>query len=128
MLRIGSSGAHGILHVSGATYTFDPSRTGGTDLDGDGRITAFETDRLCDVQVGGKPLDPAKTYRVVVSNFLLGGGDHLGPALSGARVAAEGGLLRDAIATWLHERGACIGSEAAPSPRADRIRVGACAP
>ncbi len=110
MLRIGSSGKDGLLQVSGASYAFDPSRTGGSDLDGDGEVEDWERDRLCDVRVGGEPLDPVRTYRVVVADFLHDGGDHLGPAFTGTRVLGEGPLVRDAIEAWVKAAPACLSS------------------
>lgn len=124
-LRIGASGAHGVLQVAGLSYGFDPARTGGSDLDGDGTVADWERDRLCDdVSIGGKPLDPAATYAVVTSDFLLAGGDHLGPAFAG--VDGElGDLLREALYAHADDAGGCIGDPPA-SPPAKRIRVGPC--
>ena len=47
--------------VSGIRYSFDASRLPGT--------------RIKDVTVGGKPLDPKKTYTLVTTSFVAGGGD-----------------------------------------------------
>ncbi|HWS54102.1 MAG TPA: 5'-nucleotidase C-terminal domain-containing protein [Pyrinomonadaceae bacterium] len=47
--------------VSGMTYAYDLSRPAG--------------DRVRDVTVGGKPLDPKKTYTLATSNYVAGGGD-----------------------------------------------------
>jgi 5'-nucleotidase len=125
LLTIGSSGGHGLLQVSGATYAFDPERTTGEDRDADGAIADWERDRLCSAAVGGAPIDPDRAYRVVVTDFLLGGGDHLGGPLANARVLEEGPLLREALYDAMSARGGeCLGAvidESAP-----RIRVGAC--
>ncbi|EMR01322.1 5'-nucleotidase C-terminal domain-containing protein [Cesiribacter andamanensis] len=49
------------------------------------------------ITIGGKPFDPAKTYRIATSDYLAGGGDHLG-MLKEARVLEYTDiLLRDAI-------------------------------
>lgn len=127
LLQIGSSGAHGILQVAGAAYRVDPAAEGGDDLDGNGVIAEWERDRLCDVRVAEAPLDPGATYRVVTTDFLYAGGDHLGPAFTGARVLAEGPLLRDAITTHLASFTECIGA-AAPivDPARPRIEKGSC--
>lgn len=107
LFRIGSSGGHGILQLSGGTYAFDPARTEGDDLDGDGEVAEWERNRLCAVTVGGEALDPARTYKVVTTDFLHGGGDHLGPVLSALPVLEEGPLLRDAMNTWFEAQTTC---------------------
>lgn len=127
MLRIGSSGAHGILQIAGGAYGADPKRTGGADLDGDGQVADWETDRLCEVTVGGAPLDDAKTYKVVTSDFLLAGGDHLGPAFAGAVALEQGPLLREALFGFAEQAGeACLGAAPLVDPSAPRIRLGPC--
>lgn len=129
MFRLGSSGGHGILQVAGATYRFDPERTTGDDLDGDGAVAAWERDRLCEVQVAGAPLEPERTYRVITSDFLYGGGDHMGPAYADTEVIEQGPLLRDALVAYLEEQEACVGSASAlPDPDKPRIELGPCEP
>lgn len=125
VLRVGSSGEHGILQVSeGTTYRFDPARTGGSDLDGDGQVSGWERDRLCAATVGGAPVDPGRTYRIVLTDFLLGGGDHVGHALTDARVIAEGPALRDAIEAHVRSATTCVGG----GFPAGRVVLGACEP
>ncbi len=126
LFRIGSSGAHGLLQVSGAAYAFDPARTGGSPLDAEPAHATWETDRLCRVTVGGAPLDDQRVYRVATTDFLLGGGDHLGPAFVGARTVAEGPLLRDALFAHVEAQTSCL--PAAPAADAPRVVVGPCAP
>ncbi len=121
-LRIGSSGAHGVLQVSGATYGYDPAKAGGSDLDGDGQVATWENDRMCGATVDGRPIDPAATYRVALTDFLWNGGDHLDVALKGAKLVEEGPLLRDALIAWAPTHAGCFG-EAEPI---QRIIVGPC--
>ncbi|MEU3629654.1 bifunctional metallophosphatase/5'-nucleotidase [Streptomyces fradiae] len=53
-----------ILQVSrGFTYTLDMTKTGADRVD------------ASSVRLNGQPLDPAKTYRVAMNEFLAGGGD-----------------------------------------------------
>lgn len=111
-LRIGSSGAHGMILPAGLRYHFDPARTEGTDIDGDGDVSAWERDRLCSVHIGDAPLDPARTYTVVTTDFLFGGGDHLGPAFAGVEIQHEGELLRDAIEAFIREHDGCMDPDA----------------
>ncbi len=127
LLRVGSSGGHGILQIAGpdgVSFRFDPEATEGDDLDGNGEIEDFETDRLChDATIlGGEPLDPEKTYRVVTTDFLFGGGDHLGVVFDGLETLDTGPLLRDVIADWFASLDACY------APAEDvRIEAGTCA-
>ncbi|MEZ4237346.1 MAG: bifunctional UDP-sugar hydrolase/5'-nucleotidase [Myxococcota bacterium] len=121
-LRIGTSGAHGVLQIAGASYAYDPARAGGTDLDGDGVVSEWEQDKLCSVTVGGKPLDDARTYKVVTSDFLQSGGDHLGPALSAAKVVETGPFIREILWDAASNTQGCLGD----APATPRITVGAC--
>lgn len=123
VLRIGTSGGIGMFQVAGASLTVDPHRKGGRDVDGDGSISAWERDRLCDVRIGGEPLDPRRTYRVVVNDFMADGGDHLNPLKDLPR--EEGPDLRDAVRGLLREAGeACVDpAEAWPHTA---VRLGTC--
>jgi 5'-nucleotidase len=124
MLRIGTSGTHGLMQVSGVSYRVDPARTAQTDLDGDGVLEDFERDRLCpDVRVGGEPLDDGRTYRVALSDFLFNGGDDLRPAFAGAKVLQSGKLLRDVFYERAAATTGCLGDA---KPEAPRITVGPC--
>ncbi len=122
LLRIGSSGRHGLLQIAGGRYRLDPERSGGDDLNGDGQVETWETDRLCWVEVGGAALDLDETYTVVTTDFLYDGGDHLGPALTGAPIIARGPLLREALFAHTAAQTACIDA----SPSEARIEQGPC--
>jgi len=129
LFRLGSSGAHGVLQLSGAAYHFDPARTGGSDLDGNGTTEDWETDRLCSATVGGAPIDPARTYKVAITDFLWGGGDHLGPAFAGAKLVTEGPLLREVLFSYTESLGdTCVGATPLILADAPRIRQGPCKP
>lgn len=54
-------GAGRFAQVSGLTLTYDPKAEAGK--------------RVAEVVVAGAPLDPAKTYKVAVNDYMLGGGD-----------------------------------------------------
>jgi len=62
--------------VSGLRFSFNPTRPAGQ--------------RIVQVAVGGRPLDPAATYTVAINDFMLGGGDGYG------MLRAEGEVLIDA--------------------------------
>ena len=127
LLRIGTSGGHGMLQLAGATVAVDPEITDGSDIDGDGAVDDWERDRLCgDPLVGGVPIDPEATYRVVTSDFLYTGGGHLGPAFHDAVVVDEGPLLRDVFYAAAQRTEGCIGDTPLIDPAAPRIRLGAC--
>lgn len=140
-LRIGSSGAHGVLQVAGMHYVYDPSRTVAKDVNLDGQLAEWERDRLCSANVGDVAVDKKATYKVVTSDFLFNGGDHLGPAFKNAKLLAEGPLLREVIETHVATFGeACLGAPPEPPPEEakpkkapkppppPRVAKGACAP
>ncbi len=69
------------------------------------------------ITLGGVPLDPAATYRIVTNNFLADGGDNF-PAFTLGTNRLFGGLDIDAFANFLTAK-----SPYTPGP-ADRINVG----
>jgi 5'-nucleotidase len=73
--------------------------------------------RVVAVEVAGKPLDPARTYRVATNAFLATGGDGFETFRRGRNVEPTGVLIRDALAEDLRER-----SPVTP-PADERIRV-----
>jgi 5'-nucleotidase len=111
MLQLGTRGAHGALQVSGAAYAFDPGRA---------------DNQLCAATVGGRPVDPERTYRVVVSDFLANGGDGLGPAFVGAEVLDEGPLTREVFYSHAARGPGCVGDAPLVDPERPRITVGPC--
>lgn len=123
-LEVGVSGAHGPLLPAGLTYTVARGPGVDRDLDGDGVQALWERDRLCAVQVGGAPLDVDATYSVVVSDFLLGGGDHQQSGLGQGTLVDTGPRVADAIGTFIAGGGeTCRAVDAAP-----RITVEDCDP
>jgi 5'-nucleotidase len=71
---------------AGLTYRYDLSRPIG--------------DRVSDLMLDGKPLDPAANYRVTTNNFLAQGGDSF-TLLAKQRDAVIGGVDLDAMQAWL---------------------------
>jgi len=61
ILEQGLSLERGMIQVSGMTVSYDPRRPVGR--------------RAVDVQVAGRPLEPARLYRVATNSFLAQGGD-----------------------------------------------------
>ena len=71
------------------------------------------------VEACGKPLDPARTYRVATNSFLATGGDGFDAFRAGRNVERTGVLIRDALAKDLEEH-----SPVSP-PAEARVRVAA---
>ncbi len=67
-------------------FSFDRSRPAGQ--------------RIVTMRLHGKPLDPARTYRVTINNFLASGGDNF-TTLSVGLGATDGGLDLDATEAYL---------------------------
>ncbi|GGT23695.1 5'-nucleotidase [Streptomyces tanashiensis] len=98
-----------ILQVSkGLTYTLDMTKTG--------------ADRVVDgtIKLNGEAIDPAKTYRVAMNEFLAGGGDGFAALATGTNKLVGASDL-DVFNAYL----AAHSSAAAPLPvpAADRITV-----
>jgi 5'-nucleotidase len=98
-----------ILQVSrGFTYTLDMTKTGAARID------------VASVKLDGEPLDPAKTYRVAMNEFLAGGGDGF-PALAQGKNKLVGASDLDLFNAYLAANSSA-GAPIAP-PAADRITV-----
>ncbi|GHA63012.1 bifunctional metallophosphatase/5'-nucleotidase [Streptomyces termitum] len=98
-----------ILQISkGLTYTLDMTKAG--------------ADRVVEssIRLNGEPIDPSKTYRVAMNEFLAGGGDGF-PALATGTNKLVGASDLDVFNAYL----AANSSAAAPLPvpAADRITV-----
>ena len=127
ILRVGSSGAHGIHQIAGGTYHFDPDSERTDDLDGDGAREAWENDRLCKATVGGNPVDPTQTYRLVTTDFLFEGGDHMAWPFRDTRIVVEGEPLFDQLVRFTTSQNTCWGAVSpTPEPTAPRIERGPC--
>ncbi|MFH8366400.1 bifunctional metallophosphatase/5'-nucleotidase [Streptomyces sp. NPDC018031] len=98
-----------ILQVSrGFTYTLDLTKTG--------------ADRIVtdSVRLDGEPIDPAKTYRVAMNEFLSGGGDGF-PVLKEGKNKLVGASDLDVLNAYLGAHSSAQ-SPLAP-PKADRITI-----
>ncbi|MFD8010252.1 bifunctional metallophosphatase/5'-nucleotidase [Streptomyces sp. NPDC058955] len=98
-----------ILQVSkGLTYTLDMTKTGAD------RVVASS------IKLNGEPIDPAKTYRVAMNEFLAGGGDGFAALATGTNKLVGASDL-DVFNAYL----AAHSSAAAPLqvPAANRITV-----
>ena len=80
-------------HVSGMTFSFDPKRPKGS--------------RVLQVQVGGKPLDPAAIYRLATNEYMMAGGDGYASLTKGKPVidASGGPLMATVVMDYIAAKG-----------------------
>ena len=114
-----------MLQIHGARLTLHANQSKRRDLNGDGNKEVWESSRLCDGSVQGRPIDPRKTYRIVTTDFLATGGDHLGTAFEEAILLEEGAMLRDAILGYLRGRTECLPAPTneLPVTESERCRI-----
>jgi 2',3'-cyclic-nucleotide 2'-phosphodiesterase (5'-nucleotidase family) len=78
----------GMIQISGMTVLYDLAKP--------------EGGRVVDVAIGGRPIDPGKTYRVAVTDFLAAGGDKFTTFKQG-KDPLPGEALRDAVISYLRK-------------------------
>ena len=69
-------------------------------------------ERIVEMRLNGRAIEPAARYRVAVNNFLASGGDNFSVLAQGAE-AADAGLDTDAVEAWL--------KQGAPVPELGRV-------
>jgi len=62
-----------------------------------GATYTIKNGKPTDIKIGGEPFDPTKSYTLVTSDYLAGGGDDLNMLKKASRTEKVGLLLRDAI-------------------------------
>ncbi|WP_179298676.1 5'-nucleotidase C-terminal domain-containing protein [Evansella halocellulosilytica] len=77
----------GFLHVSGMSYTFDPSQP--------------EGERIVELLIDGEPVDPDATYHVATNDFMASGGDGFSWLADGELLADTGQLLSEVLINYL---------------------------
>ena len=80
----------GFLHISGFSYSFDPTKPAGQ--------------RVVNVFVGNQPLDDNKIYRMASNDFLFVGGDDY-DMLKGLSVIGKFETCEDVVADYLNKVG-----------------------
>ena len=55
--------------------------------------------------IGGKPIDPAKSYNVVTSDYLANGGDNMNMFSGALQTESLGIKIRDAIINYISDSG-----------------------
>lgn len=61
--------------------------------------------KAMDISIGGKPLDPAKTYKIATNNFLAAGGDGYEMLKDGKDVYDTGTLVNDVLVRYVKKMG-----------------------
>ena len=89
VLELGVSGDHGVVQVSGLVFSFDYDRPAGERIVGE----------VMDARTG-QPVEPTRSYRVAVPDFLADGGDGFAPFAAAERERQDD-LVRDLMVTWL---------------------------
>lgn len=89
-------------HVSGVALRYDPARPA--------------DDRLTDVKVGGKAIDPRRTYTITLNDFMVTGGDGLGLAGVALETKPANIVDLDALIAYIRARPAGVAA-----PAVDRI-------
>ena len=96
------AGASPRAHISGASLRYDPARPA--------------DDRLVDVRVAGKAINPSRVYSVTLNDFMVTGGDGLGLSGVAMETRATNIVDLDALIAYIRARPAGV----AP-PAVDRI-------
>ena len=80
-------------HVSGLSFVFDPKRPRGS--------------RVLQVTIGGKPLDPAATYKLATNEYMMVGGDGYASLTKGRPIidASGGPLMANVVMDYIAARG-----------------------
>ena len=94
-----------LIPSAGFTYAFDRGRPA--------------HDRIVEMRLEGQPVEPGRTYRVTVNNFLASGGDGFS-MLAQAPIVAEGGVDLDALEAYV--------APGVTFPEAGRVRDVSAAP
>jgi len=128
LMRIGTSGAHSVLQVSGIRLVIDASRKDGVDRDGDGEVAFWERDRLAELTFeDGTPLEPDRIYKVMVPDFVYHRPDdmqHLFGAIPAEQVTHHPDLIRDAMVELLRSTEDPLGADGGwPLPQKDAKRI-----
>ena len=89
-------------HVSGAQLRYDMARPA--------------DDRLTDVTVAGRPIDPKRTYTITLNDFMVTGGDGLGLAGVALATRATNIVDLDALVAYVKAR-----PQGIAAPTVDRI-------
>ena len=111
LLRLASSGAHGLPVVAGLRMVVDRAQDDciREDWNGDGVREPWERHLLVSATLpDGAPIDPAATYVVVSNSYLASGGSDFKKILdkvdAARKTTPEDVPIRDVVARWLRAR------------------------
>ena len=84
----------GFPHVSGMTYAIDPSIPSSVVKNDEGEfVEVAGARRVCDVMIGGEPIDPEKTYKLASHDYYLKKGGDGYTMFLGSKLLQDGGIL-----------------------------------
>lgn len=72
--------------------------------------------KAVDIKIGGKPFDPSRSYTIVTSDYLAGGGDNLNMFKNALKTEKVGIMMRDAILQHIRQltaQGRALGADTA---------------
>jgi 5'-nucleotidase len=136
LLRIGTSGAHGVFQVAGVEVDFDLSKDfcPSVDRNADGKIDAHDRDRILNVRLAdGSVIAPDKEYRIIMNNFMASGGDGLRATLEKTHASRVQFLydrlpVREQLAKYWRQHKPVINSPDKPVMSKRRMRAAGTAP
>lgn len=114
------------LHVSGLTYTIDPSIPSSVRTDEKGNFAGVDgAYRVTDIMVNGTPLDVNKTYTVASHDYLLKSGGDGQVMFVGTKVLKDSAATDvDALSAYIEQQlGGTVGQEYANPQGQGRITV-----
>lgn len=100
-IRAGFRTPAALAPSQGFTYAVDMSKPAGN--------------RLFDMRLQGRPIDPARRYRVAVNNYLASGGDNLSAFTAGTDITDSNIIDLDALVDWI--------APGRTPPVPDRVRI-----
>jgi 5'-nucleotidase len=122
LMRIATSGAHGLPVVSGIRMVVDKAADDciSEDWNGNGEREKFERKLLQKVELDdGTPLDPEKEYLLLTNSYLANGGSDWSQVLTKLppeRFSTPTGTqtMRDVVANWMRKHPVELGGEEYP--------------
>jgi 2',3'-cyclic-nucleotide 2'-phosphodiesterase (5'-nucleotidase family) len=87
VLEVGVNGHHAMFQLSGAKLVYSPGKPAGK--------------RLVSVEVGGLPLDTARTYRVVTNSYLATGSGEYAVFLKGSEIEDTYSTIREVLTDYI---------------------------
>ncbi|MBQ9816694.1 MAG: bifunctional metallophosphatase/5'-nucleotidase [Proteobacteria bacterium] len=126
-LKVSSSLKHGTTQVSGIKYQIEAGCSNPEDINGDGNVDNWENNCLCDgVLINGQPIDPAKTYKLAISDFMLNGGDDHAGCFNSAKTIEEGPVVKKTMLDYVQAHEGCFSIDTLKKADSPRLTMGSC--